>query len=151
VRASASKNITEKLADGDMSKVANKPVPSPDQLPSSLEQQELEAGAEAARGIPIQCHFCHGQAFRRSRLRGADFWDILLMRYPVRCLRCNQRQMVSFTIAGISVPSHVKQRRARLDYKGPWTEPVKESLKPKSARLTDESKAGVEQQEKQTS
>jgi hypothetical protein len=35
------------------------------------------------------------------------------MRYPVRCLRCGQRQMVSFTVASVSVPSHVKQKRHR--------------------------------------
>ena len=48
------------------------------------------------------------------------------MRYPVRCLRCSQRQLVSFTVAGISVPSHVKQRRARqmvAQHKN-WSEPI---------------------------
>ena len=30
------------------------------------------------------------------------------MRYPVRCLRCSQRQLVSFTLAGISLASHVR-------------------------------------------
>lgn len=55
------------------------------------------------------------------------------MRYPVRCLRCGQRQMVSFTVAGISVPSHIKQRRVRntLELDSQWTGPVKESLRPK--------------------
>src|SRR5215472_1862633 len=102
-----------------MSETKKKPVETPGQLQSSLEQQELDAGAEAARGIPFQCQFCPGQAFRRSRLRSSDFWEILLMRYPVRCLRCSQRQTVSFTVAGISVPSHVKQRRARKEFGGP--------------------------------
>ena len=58
------------------------------------------------------------------------------MRYPVRCLRCSQRQMVSFTVAGISVPSHVKQRQARhlSGQQQHWSEPVKESLRPKDTR-----------------
>ncbi len=64
-------------------------------------------------GVEIQCHFCPGQAFRRSRLRMQDIQDLLLMRYPVRCLRCGQRQAVSFAIASVSVPSHIKQRRHR--------------------------------------
>jgi len=59
-----------------------------------------------------------------------------MMRYPVRCLRCGQRQMVSFTVAGISVPSYVKQRQARRmsGEQKHWSEPVKESLRPKGTR-----------------
>jgi hypothetical protein len=88
-----------------------------------------------AAGVPIQCHFCPGQSFRRSRLRMDDLKQLFLMRYPVRCLRCSQRQMVSFTLAGISVPSHVKQRRARREQQQKhWTQPVKESLRPRSTR-----------------
>lgn len=62
----------------------------------------------AAGGIPIQCQFCVGRNFRRSRWRKADMKQLLLMRYPVRCLRCSQRQWVSFSVAGISLPSHLK-------------------------------------------
>jgi hypothetical protein len=88
-----------------------------------------------AAGVTIQCQFCPGQAFRRSRLRTADLKQIFLMRYPVRCLRCSQRQLVSFTLAGISVPSHVKQRRARhASQQKHWTQPVKQSLRPKPIR-----------------
>jgi hypothetical protein len=75
----------------------------------------------------------------------ADLKEIFMMRYPVRCLRCSQRQWVSFALAGISVPSHVKQRRARhASQQKHWTQPVKESLRPKptspaSSRETQES------------
>lgn len=134
-----------------MSETIKNTTPTSLQAQISPEQQEWAAAVEAARGIPIRCQFCSGQAFRRSRLRGPDFMDILQMRYPVRCLRCGQRQLVSFTIAGISVPSHVKQRRARLAHTGAWTEPVKESLKPKPVREAGEPKAEAEQQEKQNS
>lgn len=64
-------------------------------------------------GVPIRCQFCVGQRFRRSRLRAADLKHLLLMRYPVRCLFCSQRQMVSFTVAGVSLPSHVSQPKKR--------------------------------------
>ena len=61
----------------------------------------------------------------------ADIKQIFLMRYPVRCLRCSQRQLVSFTIAGISVPSHVKQRSARhVSHLKHWSQPSRESLRP---------------------
>jgi hypothetical protein len=93
--------------------------------------------ANAGSGVAIQCQFCPGQSFRRSRVRWEDLNQIFLMRYPVRCLRCGQRQTVSFTVAGISVPSHVKQRRARQIVAGDanWTGPVKESLRPNSTRM----------------
>jgi len=68
-------------------------------------------GLDPRNGVPIHCQFCSGQAFRRSTLRSDDFSQIFLMRYPVRCLRCNQRQMVSFTVAGISISSRVKHQR----------------------------------------
>jgi hypothetical protein len=121
------------------------------------EIEALNSGVMEARGIAIQCQYCPGQAFRRSRLRIADLTDLFLMRYPVRCLRCSQRQRVSFTIAGISVPSHVKQRRARHTYAKDklWQEPVKQSLKPISARRADTDAAAtaadLEQQEKRYS
>lgn len=61
-----------------------------------------------------------------------DLKQLFLMRYPVRCLRCSQRQMVSFTLAGLSVPSHVKHRRARhLSRQKHWPKPVKASLRPR--------------------
>ncbi len=74
---------------------------------------EAEDYTEDRAGVPIRCQFCVGQKFRRSRLRSNDFRSLLLMRYPVRCLRCAQRQLVSFTIAGISLASHVRPQRKR--------------------------------------
>ena len=64
-------------------------------------------------GIPIQCQFCVGRNFRRSRWRKGDMKELLLMRYPVRCLRCSQRQWVSFSVAGISISSHAKHTPER--------------------------------------
>lgn len=79
----------------------------------------------ATRGtMPIQCQYCSGQSFRRSRLRSDDFWQMVLMRYPVRCLRCSQRQMVSFTVAALSHSSltkHTRPMRTEETWKH-WTE-----------------------------
>jgi hypothetical protein len=68
-------------------------------------------GFDPYHGVSIQCQFCSGQEFRRSTLRSDDFSQILLMRYPVRCLRCGQRQMVSYTVASLSLSSSIKPRR----------------------------------------
>jgi hypothetical protein len=68
-------------------------------------------GLDPYHGVPIQCQFCSGTNFRRSTLRSDDFSQILLMRYPVRCLRCGQRQMVSYTVASLALSSSVKPRR----------------------------------------
>jgi hypothetical protein len=68
-------------------------------------------GLDPYHGVPIQCQFCSGQSFRRSSLRTDDIPQILLMRYPVRCLRCGQRQMVSYTIASLALSSSERPRR----------------------------------------
>lgn len=73
-----------------------------------------EQVGHSAGGIAIQCQFCVGRNFRRSRWRKGDLKQLLLMRYPVRCLRCSQRQWVSFSVAGISLPSHVKHVPERV-------------------------------------
>ena len=93
---------------------------------SFSETDNLFMGVHAGSGVSIQCQFCPGQGFRRSTLRAEDLKDLFLMRYPVRCLRCSQRQVVSFTIAGISVPSHVRQRRAKhlVMQHQHWSEPT---------------------------
>jgi hypothetical protein len=79
--------------------------------PHSEHNRTPYLGVDPYHGVPIQCQFCSGQSFRRSTLRGDDFTDILLMRYPVRCLRCSQRQMVSYTIASLALSSSIKPRR----------------------------------------
>jgi DNA-directed RNA polymerase subunit RPC12/RpoP len=79
-------------------------------------------------GVPLRCQYCSHQSFRRSSLRAADFTQILLMRYPVRCLRCGQRQMVSFTVASISLSSSVKPRKSfEVPTSKYWSEPTGDS------------------------
>ena len=80
------------------------------------DQQELE---KLSGGVPVHCQFCVGQKFRRSRLRSGDIPQLLLMRYPVRCMRCSQRQTVSFTVAGASIPSFVRHRHRSGSSKNP--------------------------------
>ena len=86
-------------------------------------------GTESPNGAPIRCQYCNGQNFRRSSLRSQDLTEILLMRYPVRCLRCSQRQMVSFTVAGLSISSSIKINKRRRQSVLPehWKDPFKES------------------------
>ena len=94
------------------------PVPFPTTEPQAGSARELWRNANLSErelrrmhsGVPIQCQFCVGQTFRRSRLRAADLTSLLLMRFPVRCIRCAQRQAVSFTVAGISMPSYLRRR-----------------------------------------
>jgi len=63
------------------------------------------------KGGEFRCVFCPGTTFRRSRLRLKDMAPLLMLRYPVRCLRCSQRQLVSYSLAGISVAAHIKHQR----------------------------------------
>ena len=102
--------------------------------PHASHDQSVYAAGNVGSGISIQCKYCPGQSFRRSRVKLDDLKLLFFMRYPARCLRCGQRQTVSFTVAGISVPSHVKQRRARREMQDEkyWSGPVKASLRPKT-------------------
>ncbi len=81
-------------------------------------REETALGHAHSAGLPVQCQFCVGREFRRSRLRVADVKQILSLRYPVRCLRCNQRQMVSFSVAGLSLPAHTRQAHGRRVERG---------------------------------
>jgi hypothetical protein len=101
--------------------------------PHASHDDGIYEAAKSSGGVALQCKYCPGQSFRRSRLHFDDLKLLFFMRYPVRCLRCGQRQTASFTVAGISVPSHVKQRRARREVQEAthWSGPIKDSLKPK--------------------
>jgi DNA-directed RNA polymerase subunit RPC12/RpoP len=91
-------------------------------LPSR--NQAIYSDVSATSGLPIRCQYCSHQSFRRSSLRVTDLTQILLMRYPVRCTRCGQRQMVSFTVAGVSLPASSKPPRAFETHTPKhWTEP----------------------------
>lgn len=89
------------------------PAEEPKFVTQAFGPEEVDDFAEDRSGVPLRCQYCIGQKFRRSRLRTDDIRSLLMMRYPVRCLRCGQRQLVSFTVAGISLASHVRPQRKR--------------------------------------
>jgi hypothetical protein len=88
----------------------------------TAEDRAARRSAELKDPLEIRCQFCSGQSFRRSRLRGIHLIELLRMRYPVRCLRCNQRQMVNFTIAGLSLASTSRRGRASEKPHASWAE-----------------------------
>jgi hypothetical protein len=60
------------------------------------------------------CRFCIGRDLRRSRLRRTDWPKLLLLQWPVRCLRCSKRQFVPWTESREALPSrtpHAPERR----------------------------------------
>jgi hypothetical protein len=87
---------------------------------SQDERREIRRQAAAATSIRrvredehgVRCLFCPGTSFRRSKLRTSDLLHVLLLRYPVRCLTCSQRQFASIPVAGLSVPASVRHSRA---------------------------------------
>jgi hypothetical protein len=91
----------------ELPKYVEQPQPLPLQKREAIPQDQLDDP------LDIRCQFCPGQTFRRSRLRARDIFPILMMRYPARCIRCGQRQAVSFLVAGVAVPSNVKQARVQ--------------------------------------
>jgi hypothetical protein len=80
---------------------------------TALSHENHPESPNTAGATPARCQFCPGRAFRRSRLRFSDVPSLLLMRYPVRCMLCSKRQLVTFTTAGLSVSSSVKQLKTR--------------------------------------
>ncbi|MEO6983411.1 MAG: hypothetical protein ABI072_09890 [Edaphobacter sp.] len=102
------------------------PRPRTNHRPHSSHSRGPSGDGPHIYAVPIQCQYCSGQSFRRSRLRSEDLWQMIFMRYPVRCIRCSQRQMVSFSIAGISLSSltrHERPTRSQDTWKN-WTEPT---------------------------
>ena len=94
----------------------------------------------------VACPFCGNGNFRRSRLRFSDLLEMLLLRYPVRCTRCSQRQYVEIAIALLSFPpKHVGPRPATgQDTWKNWTSadapvqigrPMSTALGPKARKL----------------
>jgi uncharacterized Zn-finger protein len=52
----------------------------------------------------VVCPFCGNPQFRRSKLRFMDLFEVLMLRYPVRCTRCAKRQFTDIYIAMLSYP-----------------------------------------------
>ncbi|WP_419805352.1 hypothetical protein [Terriglobus sp.] len=59
----------------------------------------------------IGCAFCTNTKFRRSRVRIHDLRELLLLRYPMRCMRCNQRQYGYFLTAALALPPRSQSAR----------------------------------------
>lgn len=53
----------------------------------------------------VACPSCGNPQFRRSRLRFVDLFEVLMLRYPVRCTRCAKRQFTDIYIALMSYPA----------------------------------------------
>ncbi len=69
------------------------------------------------------CQFCKGRRFLRSGLRASDIGSIFLLHYPVRCLRCRQRQFTDFMTASLSLAagSPVYSEHKTRENWGAWT------------------------------
>jgi hypothetical protein len=105
----------------------------------SSHNNDLYSDMSVSNGVPLRCQYCSHQSFRRSSLRSSDLKQIFLMRYPVRCLRCGQRQMVSFTVAGISLPPSNRTQKDSFEVPTSkhWTEPRGDSSSSHSRRRSD--------------
>ena len=47
----------------------------------------------------LHCPTCYSTKFQLSRIRPEERLQLLLMRYPVRCMKCNARVMASRSYA----------------------------------------------------
>jgi hypothetical protein len=69
------------------------------------------------------CQFCKGKRFLRSGFRGSDIGSLFLLRYPVRCIRCRQRQFTDFLTASLALAagSPVYSEQKKRENWGAWT------------------------------
>lgn len=101
------------------------------------------------------CTFCGNMGFRRSRLRFTDLFRLLTLKFPVRCVRCGQRQYVAYGVASMAQPAKAQSIGPSPDKPGSWkqfTEDVPSSLpharpastaaQPVAERLDDAFKPG---------
>ncbi len=47
----------------------------------------------------LHCPTCYSTKFQLSRIRPADRWQLLFLRFPVRCRKCRARVFASRTYA----------------------------------------------------
>ena len=101
-------------------------------LVTTVEEHAWKAHIEPYAAAPtmsveagvIGCSFCTNSTFRRSRVRFHDLRELLLLRYPMRCMRCNQRQYGYFLTAAMALPPRsqgVRVARGKETWKA-WTE-----------------------------
>ncbi len=94
----------------------------------------------------IACQFCGFTRFRRSKVRLGDISEFVLLRLPVRCLRCNQRQHqgVLTSVLAIGPKSHGPRLAKGRDTWKNWTEqemggkiqrPMSTALGPRAMKL----------------
>ncbi len=50
----------------------------------------------------LACDACGYSRFRRSRIRFGDVKELVMMRFPMRCLRCGKREYHDFALAMLS-------------------------------------------------
>jgi len=91
-------------------------------------QSDAQGSAPGKTEPPIRkrggCQFCSSRKFLRSGLRAADIGTIFLLHYPVRCLRCRQRQFTDFLTASMAQaagsPVYHNNAKKRENW-GSWT------------------------------
>ena len=107
---------------------------APDEQPlvTTVEEHDWKWQIEPYAAVPtmsvddgvIGCVFCTNPTFRRSRVRIHDIVELLLLRYPMRCMRCNQRQYGYFLTAGMALgprSQSARVARGKETWKA-WTE-----------------------------
>ncbi len=101
------------------------------------------------------CTFCGNAGFRRSRLRFTDLLQLVMLKFPVRCTRCGQRQYVAYGVASVAQPAKAQSAGPSPDKPGSWKQftgevpstltharPASTMAEPVAERLDDAFKPG---------
>jgi hypothetical protein len=74
----------------------------------------------------MNCPYCEADMLRNSQYRAKDFFQLLLLRLPVRCRNCEERSYVSISMSRkIQRESKLRREKNRLRKDNPasWEEP----------------------------
>jgi hypothetical protein len=93
-----SKDTQHPMSDPDIAVTTVEPVTSKADVSGYHEHPVVEL----APGV-LACEFCGYNRFRRSRFRFTDVFELLRLRFPMRCMRCSQRSYHDVNLALLSV------------------------------------------------
>ncbi len=134
------------LDDMDSMEALPEQMADADTLPSrQLDWTHPDGMLDIPEGV-VACQFCGFTRFRRSRVRLGDLSEFALLRLPVRCMRCNQRQYQGVLASALAngLKSHGPRLAKGRDTWKNWTEqemagkmhrPMTTALGPRATKL----------------
>lgn len=79
-------------------------------------ENRSQNGSALEQNVLMRCTECNSTTFRLSRFRTSDLLWFLILHYPVRCRKCNERHFANF-FSALRVRKQQKARRIERNRK----------------------------------